>query len=370
MSEKILVGTRKGLFTLIRGKSRWTIDKKIAFLADNVSMVLPDGRDGSTYAALNHGHFGVKLHYHAGGRKKWEEITPPALPKRPEGEAPQIDFFGRPMPDSVQLIWGLEAADPRTPGTLWCGTIPGGLFHSKDFGRSWELVRSLWDHPKRKGWTGGGADYPGIHSICVDPTDHRKVAVGVSTGGVWATENNGESWEIKSHGMRADYMPPDLQMDPHHQDVHRLVQCQGQPSGWWAQHHNGVFRSTDGSKSWHEIKIPPSSFGFAVVVHPKDANTAWFVPGVSDQRRIPVDGKVIATRTRDGGKSFESLEKGLPQKHAYDITYRHCLDLDAGGNQLVFGTTTGSVWVSEDQGDSWKAVSEHLPPIYCVRFVP
>ena len=169
--------------------------------------------------------------------------------------------------------------------------------------------------------------------------------------------------------MRAEYMPPELQMDPYQQDVHRLVQCQGQPSGWWAQHHNGVFRSTDGSKSWQEIEIPPSSFGFAVVVHPADANTAWFVPGVSDQRRIPVDGRVIVTRTRDGGKTFESLTKGLPQKHAYDITFRHCLDLDKGGNQLVFGTTTGSVWVSEDQGDSWKAVSEHLPPIYCVRFV-
>jgi photosystem II stability/assembly factor-like uncharacterized protein len=152
------------------------------------------------------------------------------------------------------------------------------------------------------------------------------------------------------------------------QDVHRCVQCPGQPAEWWVQHHNGIFRSTDDAASWRELEVAPSSFGFAVVVHPRDGSTAWFVPGISDQRRIPVDGHVIVNRTRDGGRTFEALTKGLPQRHAYDITYRHGLDIDAGGDRLVFGTTTGSLWVTEDQGDSWQTVSEHLPPVYCVRF--
>jgi photosystem II stability/assembly factor-like uncharacterized protein len=149
-----------------------------------------------------------------------------------------------------------------------------------------------------------------------------------------------------------------------------MVQCPAQPDVLWVQHHNGIFRSTSGGRSWTEIEsATPSRFGFAVAVHPRDGDTAWFVPAIKDEHRIPVAGQVVVTRTRDGGKSFEVLRKGLPQEHAYDLTFRHALDIDPSGDRLAFGTTTGSVWVSEDQGDSWQAVSEHLPPVHALRFV-
>jgi hypothetical protein len=83
---------------------------------------------------------------------------------------------------------------------------------------------------------------------------------------------------------------------------------------------------------------------------------------------VPVEGKLVVTRTRDGGSTFEVLRRDLPQQHAYDLVYRHGLDVDETGDRLVFGTTGGSLWTSEDQGDSWQAVAHHLPPIYCVRF--
>jgi hypothetical protein len=151
--------------------------------------------------------------------------------------------------------------------------------------------------------------------------------------------------------------------------VHRLAQCRAAPECLWAQHHNGIFRSTDGAASWHEVKdVPPSVFGFAVAVHPEDPDTAWFVPAIKDERRIPVDGRVVVTRTRDGGQTFDVLRRGLPQEHAYDLTYRHALDVDRTGRALAFGSTTGSCWVSDDQGDHWQCLGEHLPPIYCVRF--
>jgi photosystem II stability/assembly factor-like uncharacterized protein len=147
------------------------------------------------------------------------------------------------------------------------------------------------------------------------------------------------------------------------------VQCPKNPDTLWAQHHNGIFRSTDGASSWHEVPgIPLSKFGFAVAVHPNDPDTAWFVPAVKDERRVPVDGALCVTRTRDGGRSFQTLRKGLPQEHAYDLVYRHGLALDASGNLLAMGSTTGGLWVSEDQGDSWRCLSTHLPPIYAVRF--
>ena len=148
-----------------------------------------------------------------------------------------------------------------------------------------------------------------------------------------------------------------------------LAQCTAQPDALWAQHHNGIFRSTDGGETFTEIVgVKPSVFGFAVAAHPRDANTAWFVPAIKDEKRYPADARVVVTRTRDGGKTFETLTNGLPQQHAYDLVFRHCLDVDETGDRLVMGSTTGSVWISEDAGDSWQKVSTHLPPLYAVSF--
>jgi hypothetical protein len=135
------------------------------------------------------------------------------------------------------------------------------------------------------------------------------------------------------------------------------------------QHHNGIFKSVDGAKSWTEITgVEPSTFGFAVVAHPHDEGTAWFVPAVKDETRYPAGGRVVVTRTRNGGQTFETLTTGLPQQHAYDLVYRHALDVDETGQQLAFGSTTGALWFSGNGGDSWQMASAHLPPIYAVHF--
>jgi hypothetical protein len=367
MGQRLLVGTRKGLFTVERDGPGWAVSGA-AFLGDHVPMAMADPRDGSLYAALEHGHFGTKLHRSADGGATWEEVGVPVYPEPGPDEVDLHPFKKTPIAWRLEKVWALEPGLADEPGVLWCGTIPGGLFRSEDGGRSWSLVETLWRHPSRRGWFGGGADLPGIHSVCVDPRDRRRVAVGVSCGGVWATDDSGSSWECRASGMRAAYMPPDLAHDPNIQDPHRVVRCRDEPDCLWAQHHNGIFRTTDGASSWREVHdVPPSSFGFAVAVHPRDPDVAWFVPGTSDQRRIPVDGRLVVTRTRDGGRTFDVLTDGLPQRHAYDIAYRHALDVDGRGETLAFGSTTGSLWVSDDEGDSWQCASEHLPPIYCVR---
>jgi hypothetical protein len=169
--------------------------------------------------------------------------------------------------------------------------------------------------------------------------------------------------------MYAEYMPPELREEPIAQDVHRLAQCCAHPEIVWCQHHNGVFRSEDAGATWHELTaIAPSKFGFAVAAHPHDPDTAWFVPAVKDEKRIPVDGKVVVARTRDGGHSFEVLRKGLPQHHAYDLVWRHALAVDESGERLAFGSTSGGLWISEDGGDSWTMPEARLPPIAAVRF--
>jgi hypothetical protein len=169
--------------------------------------------------------------------------------------------------------------------------------------------------------------------------------------------------------MYAEYMPPEMREEPIAQDVHRLARCAAYPEIVWCQHHNGVFRSEDAGATWHELTaIRPSKFGFAVAAHPHDPDTAWFVPAVKDERRIPVDGKVVVARTRDGGHSFEIFRKGLPQRHAYDLVWRHALAVDASGERLAFGSTSGGLWISEDGGDSWTMPEARLPPIAAVRF--
>lgn len=205
--------------------------------------------------------------------------------------------------------------------------------------------------------------------MLVDPRDPDVVRIGVSCGGLWISRDAGASWQCQGQGMRAAFMPPDQAFNPLFQDPHRIVQCSSAPDHLWIQHHNGIFHSTDGGVSCREIETAqPSSFGFAVAVHPEDPRTAWFVPGVKDEKRYPVDGAVVVTRTRDGAQSFDVLRDGLPQRHAYDLVYRHGLDIDADGATLAFGSTTGNLWLSEDQGDHWHQLSSSLPPIYCVRF--
>lgn len=368
MSSQIHIATRKGLFQLDRSSSGWSLGRN-DFHGEHVSMVLKDHRDGTTYAALNHGHFGVKLHRSSDDGLNWEECAVPVYPEGATLGAGPFSADGESKPASLSEIWSLESGGADQPNRLWCGTIPGGLFRSDDCGSSWQLVESLWDLPERQHWFGGGKDDPGIHSICVHPHNSKQVALSISCGGVWVTEDDGASWTCKADGIRAEYMPPEQANDPNIQDVHRLVQSPSRPDTYWAQHHNGVFRTTDGANSWQEITaIQPSGFGFAVAVHPQQPDTAWFVPAIKDECRIPVDGKFVITRTTDGGSTSEVLTNGLPQEKSYDIVYRHALDIDQSGDCLVAGSTTGNLWITEDGGDSWQTISTTLPPVYCVRF--
>jgi photosystem II stability/assembly factor-like uncharacterized protein len=328
-----------------------------------------DPRNGDLIATLNHGHFGVKMHRSRDGGVTWTEIAAPKYPPKPADYVPKVPLEGKAADWSLKLVWALAQGGSDEPGVLWCGTLPGGLFRSEDSGDSWELNRPLWDDPLREQWFGGGADYPGIHSICVDPRDPRHVILGVSSGGVWITRDGGRTWQPGGRGMRAEYMPPERQFEPNVQDAHMVAQCPANPDTLWVQHHNGIFKSTDAAASWTEIKdVKPSVFGFAVAVHPADHNTAWFVPAVKDEKRYPADGRVVVNRTRDGGRTFETLTRGLPQEHAYDLVFRHALDVDETGDRLAFGSTTGSLWISENGGDSWQTLSSNLPPIYAVRF--
>jgi photosystem II stability/assembly factor-like uncharacterized protein len=358
MSNVLHVATRKGLITFRRNGADWAASAP-AFIGQPVSAVLTDARDGALYAALRLGHFGVKLHRSDDHGKSWSEIAAPAFPavENPDEKTPAID-----------MIWTLAPSGKDELGVLWAGTIPGGLFKSPDRGATWTLNDSLWNKPERAEWAGGGYDQPGIHSVLVDPRDSKSITVGVSTGGVWRSSDAGRSWRLTGQGLRAEYMPPAQAFDLAWQDVHRLSACAAAPDIVWCQHHNGMFRSTDGGETFSEIKeVKPSVFGFAVGAHPSDPDTAWFVPAIKDELRIPVDGKLVVTKTTDGGKSFAAHADGLPGL-SYDLIYRHSLDVSEDGARLAIGSTTGNLWVSDDAGRRWSHIHGHLSPIAAVAF--
>ncbi|SFI20052.1 WD40/YVTN/BNR-like repeat-containing protein [Planctomicrobium piriforme] len=369
MTRTLYLGTRKGLFCIGKDSGSWRIGP-VHFLGEPVTMCLQDPRNGWLYATLTLGHFGVKLRRSTDGGQTWTECGVPAYPAG--AMVPSMPGGGGPpegKPATLAEIWSLEAGGPDQPGLLWAGTIPGGLFRSDNNGDTWELVESFWNRPERNEWFGGGKDQPGIHSICVDPRDSRHVTIGISCGGVWETRDAGETWQVLGQGLRAEFLPPELAYGLNQQDPHRLARCESDPDKMWIQHHNGIFRSTDGARNWEELTdVPLSTFGFAVCVHPNDGNRAWFVPGIKDERRVPVDAQLAVTRTKDGGKTFDVLRSGLPQEHCYDIVFRHALDIDASGECLAMGSSTGGLWLTEDGGDHWHCVSMSLPPIYCVRW--
>ncbi|MDP3224610.1 MAG: exo-alpha-sialidase [Rubrivivax sp.] len=353
-NDRAWVATRKGLIELRRRGATWALHHT-SFLGEPVTMMLPPDDKGRMLAALNLGHFGVKVHASSDAGATWQEVASPAYPEQPK------DAAGPPW--KMVMVWALE----RVGSEIWAGTNPGGLFRSADLGTSWQLVDTLWNRSERLGWFGGGYDAPGIHSICPHPGRPEETLLGISCGGAWVTRDKGSSWGLSAKGMRADYMPAELAEDQNTQDPHRIQRCAAQPDVLWCQHHGGIWRSTDNGASWQEVKAPLSSFGFAVAVHPDDGNTAWFVPGVKDERRVPVDGALVVNRTRDGGKTFDTLRQGLPQQNAFDLVYRHGLDVAGDGQTLMMGSTTGNLWATADAGDSWQTVSTHLPPIAAVR---
>src|SRR5579883_2832435 len=293
-SDPLLLATRKGLLTLARNGSGWAL-ANTAFPGVPVTAALADRRDGALYAALKHGHFGAKLHRSDDGGRTWSEIGTPAFP---------ADAAGAP---SVFQFWTIAAGGADELGRLWIGAIPAGLFRSDDRGATWQLMRARW--------FGGGYDDAGIHSIAPDPRDPRRLVVALSCGGIWMSADGGTSWTQRGEGLVAEYAPPDAANDLAIQDPHRIARCAGTPDVVWMQHHNGIFRSADAGATWTRIKPqgPQGSgddFGFAVAAHPHDGAPAWFVPAIKDEMRVPRDGALAVSRTRDGGKTFELLRQG------------------------------------------------------------
>lgn len=359
MKSTLLLGTRKGLISYQCKKGNW-VSENLSFEGVPVSIAYADGRTGTWWASLDHGHWGVKLHRSTDRGNTWEEVTAPAYPEGSE--------IKDGVPATTRYIWAMAHGGKKFPSRIWLGTDPGGLFLSEDNGNSFQLVESLWQHPTRKeGWFGGGRDQPGIHSIIVDPRNEERLHIGISCAGVFETTDSGKTWEIRNKGMWADFLPnPDAETG---YDPHIVVAANSNPDILWQQNHCSIFRSADAAMNWEDVgqKDGTARFGFAIAVAEDNPNQAWVAPAHSDMTRTAIKGALVICRTDDGGKTWKEQRKGLPQEGCFDIVYRHCLV--NSGDALAFGTTTGNLFFSPDRGESWQTINNYLPMIYSVQFV-
>ncbi len=363
MSSRLLVATRKALLIYRRTGGTWSLERA-CFEGVPVSYAFCDTRSGTLWAALDHGHWGQKLHRSVDGGATWEELQAPKYPE----SATLKGGDGDRRPATLEYIWCMAAGGADEPGRLYIGTNPGGLFTSNDGGDTWVLVEGLWNHESRDQWFGGGRDTPGIHSILVDPRDSLRIQIAISCAGVFESRDGGGTWRPQNKGLRADFLPDDS-VDVGH-DPHLLAACPADPDQLWQQNHCGIFRSRDAGATWEDC-APEGTvpyFGFAVAVSETDPETAWVVPAISDQRRMAVGGRMRVCRTTDGGRTWQDQTRGLPQARSYDLVFRHALDLS--GSHLAMGSTSGNLWVTADGGEHWHALEHHLAPIYSVRFAP
>ncbi|MEY9214879.1 exo-alpha-sialidase [Thermobifida halotolerans] len=363
MAFLLFIGTRKGVFRAISDDRRtWEVRGPLRLAAEehiNVAGVYAVGVNPHTRRVLvsaESTHFGPSVWFSDDLGDSWNEPdrAPIAFPE-------DVDA-------SFTRVWQFAFGDD--PDTVYAGVEPTALFTSTDGGTSFELVRSLWDHPHRSGWY-PGAGGAAIHTVLpgrvrADGVDPRAVTVAMSTGGVYQTRDGGTTWTAANRGISAVFMPD--QFPEYGQCVHKV--SVGSDGVFYAQNHHGVYRTADPAAGWTSIADGlPSDFGFAVVAHPRVPGTALNFPVISQTVHLPPEHRLQVQRTDDGGATWRPMTDGLPTEPYYGIVLRDAACTDSSDLPgFYFGTRTGDVYAAVD-GDRWHRVAAHLPDVLCVRAV-
>jgi hypothetical protein len=364
----LLVATRKGAW-LLHGdvsRRRWRIDGP-HFLGHVIHHLVLDPRDGRTLlAAAKTGHLGPTVFRSTDLGRTWKEAAkPPAFEKRPDGSGRAVDH----------TFW-LAPAHGDEPGAWYAGTSPQGLFRSEDHGATWAPFSTINDDPQYLKWFGtvqdGTPDGPKLHSIIVDPRDARHLYFGMSGGGVHESTDGGATFRTLIDGLDVvEGFPRD---DPAVHDPHCIRICPSNPDRLYQQNHCGIYRIDRPSNQWVRIgaRMPKKvgDIGFNMVVHPRNADVAWVIPmdGQTVWPRTSPAGKPAVYGTRNGGRTWQRLDAGLPREQAWWTVKRQAMCADAGDPVgLYFGTTAGELWASRDEGRKWTCIARGLPEIYAVE---
>jgi len=354
----LLVGTIKGAFLLRSNaaRSRWDVAGPY-FHGQAIYALSYDSReDRHRLWAATHSFWGTLLRSSDDFGKTWLNPQEANIKFPPECGA------------ALKNIWQISLGRDSEPHTLYCGVEPAALFSSHDDGETWSLVRGLFDHPHRPRWLPGNGGLA-LHTIVLDPADAKRMYVAISSGGVYRTDDGGHTWQARNHGIRVVHQPE--KYPEFGQCVHKIAMHPAKPERLFLQNHWGLYRSDDGANSWRDIANGvPSDFGFAMAMHPHDPDCVYIIPVESDEFRCTPEGRLRVYRTRNAGASWEALTRGLPQKLAYETILRDALTtdtLDPAG--IYFGTRSGELYASIDEGKNWKKLLAGLPAVVCVKSV-
>lgn len=369
MRTILLVATRKGAWLYHGDPARrtWRVDGP-HFLGHIVHHMVLDPRDGRTLlAAAKTGHLGPTIFRSTDLGRTWAEAERPPAFAKPSNGLPAR---------SVDHTFWLTPAHGNEPGVWYAGTSPQGLFRSEDGGVTWAPFSTLNDDPQFREWFGseqdGTPDGPKLHSIIVDPRDPDHLTIAMSSGGVHETRDRGQTWSPLVDGLEVvgGFDPANLTFH----DPHCIRMSPSDPNRLYQQNHCGIYRLDRPSRSWTRIglSMPKAvgDIGLPIAVHPHDADAAWVFPmdGDSVWPRTSPDGTPAVFATRDGGASWIRQASGMPEKQAWWTVKRQALATDWQKSVGVyFGTTSGEVWGSRDEGETWACIAAHLPEIYAVE---
>ena len=374
----LLVGTTKGLFLVEGGNGRtgWSVSGPHCN-GWPINHAVGDADTGTIWAGGGGDWHGAGVWRSEDGGQSWElsKLTAGQMDDWAANDADfaaMIGWKARPLPFGKEFaqVWSLG----RAHGRLYAGTKPASLLESLDDGRTWQRVQGLSDHPSAGSWQPGAAGLV-LHTIVADPADPKKLWIGISAAGVFATEDGGATWERRNRLSNAESCAHhDHPAAPRDGEtghcVHNMMRAPGTTDVLYQQNHHGVWRSADGGRSWDEITAGlPSTFGFPIRVHPRDPDTIWTLPLNGDMAgRFPPDAACAVWRSRDGGQSWQAMREGLPQKGCYFTVLRQAMAGDARDPAGVyFGTNSGSVFGTFDEGDTWHEIARHLPTILAVE---
>jgi hypothetical protein len=362
---RVLVGTRKGAFVCTSDGTRkdWTIDGP-HFAGWEIYHAKGSPADPNRiYASQSSSWFGQVVHRSDDGGKNWETVSNEFAYDGVPGTHQWYD--GTPHPWEFARVWHFEPSRDD-PDTVYAGVEDAALFRSTDGGASWKELSGLREHGTGPRWQPGAGGMC-LHTILLDPADAQRMFVAISAAGVFRSDDGGTTWSPKNQGLNSEFLP-DPEAHVGH-CVHRITQHPDRPDTLFMQKHWDVMRSDDAGDSWTEVSGDlPTDFGFVISVHPHQPETVYVVPIQSDSVHYPPEGKLRVYRTKTGGGEWECLGDGLPSDHCYVDVLRDSMDVDqlepAG---VYFGTTGGQVYASADDGDHWRPIAEHLPPVLSVE---
>ena len=345
----LLVGTAKGLFRYrTTNRKDWQALDPV-LLGDPVYTSAYNPTNGTIYAGVNSEFYGPSIRRSQDWGETWDTGG--------RGLEYAADDAER-----VTRVWSIRPAGDRR---LYAGVEASGLFQSDDGGDTWTEIQSLRQHPTHETW---GPGYGGkcLHTIALDAFNPDRIYIACSAGGIYRTDDGGDSWRPINRGIRAEFMPDDQQFPDSGQCVHKFWLSPTLEGRIWLQNHGGVYRSDDNGDSWVYVGSPlPSDFGFSIVGHPREPDRAYVIPLERGPRWAP-HNMLAAYETRDGGAHWAPLHEGIANP-SYSGILRDAFTADQGSPLgLYFGTTSGEVYHSADAGASWHLVAQHLPRIYSV----